>query len=130
MVKFNDERKTLFFPFRIVNAKPVYKGDVPQRAVPLEGFLHNPGCQRHQACLLSMFAQINVGEMPLNTEAWVVNPVGAPKAQGDFLELLPEQWHYVQAATQIRNKRAERQGIAQAAGVEQVDTANVHGGGF
>ena len=130
VVQLYDQGKAFFLAFPVVQLEAIHEGDMPQRAVPFQGLFQDFGRQRHQARLLAVFAQVHIGQVPLDAEIRVINPVGAPQAQGDFLELLAEQGNHVQAAAQIRDKGAECQGVLQVAGVEQIHAANMHGRGF
>ena len=77
-----------------------------------------------------MVAEVHISQVPLDTEVWIVNPVGAPQPQGYFLQALAEEGDHVKPASQIGDKGAEGQRFVAFSGIKKIDAANVHGGGF
>ena len=76
-----------------------------------------------------MFTQVHIGEVPLNAEIGIVHPIGAAEPERDFFQFLAEQRHHVEAAAQVGDEGAERQRVRQAAGIKQINAADVHRGG-
>ena len=103
---------------------------MPKGTVSFQGFLENPGGQRHQAGFATVFAEIDVGEVAFDAEIRVVDPVGAAQTQGDFLEALAEYRHHMQAAAKVGDKGAEGQRRFTFAGIKEIDPANMHRGRF
>eukprot|EP01093_Parvamoeba_rugata_P012899 TRINITY_DN3868_c0_g3_i1.p2 TRINITY_DN3868_c0_g3~~TRINITY_DN3868_c0_g3_i1.p2 ORF type:complete len:136 (+),score=6.17 TRINITY_DN3868_c0_g3_i1:230-637(+) len=129
MMQFYDERET-FAVCIVGELESVDKSDVPQWAIPFERFFENSRGQSHQAIDFAVVAEVHISQVPLDTEVWIVNPVGTPQPQGYFLQALAEEGDHMKPASQISDKGAEGQGFVALPGIKKIDAANVHGGGF
>ena len=129
MMQLHDQCKPFFLALRIVDPETIDKGDVPEWSVPFQRLFKNLRRQGYQAGLLAVFAKVYVGQVPLNAEIGIVHPIGAAQPERDFFQLLAEQRYHVEPAAQIGDEGAERQWVGQAAGIKQINAADVHRGG-
>ena len=77
-MQFDNQREGGFVLTAALQPKTVDEGDVPEWPVPFQGCFQNLGRQGHEAGLSPLITEIHVGEVALNAELRVIDPVRAP----------------------------------------------------